>query len=292
MPGDRPHWFQRVIEAAEDRENGAAIIARKAAQAFVLSASENAPESDIRDALRLLTAKQSAMAIVLSLAAELTAALQKGREGVGTIAEAWVCSLLDADLYFRDELSKSAKTIDSPWGFFSNSSTVFSGVEALAGEGLLGRACVAESRPGGEGVEAARKLDQLGWDVVLMPDTRFNDLVREKGIARLILGCDACDDQLFVNKVGSGGLAALARQRSIPVELWTSTHKILARRTLETMFVDGPQGDELAAPGRVVVSQPLFGLGNLADVSYIRTEKGVWNHRELADYVATLTPLE
>jgi translation initiation factor 2B subunit (eIF-2B alpha/beta/delta family) len=293
-PSSKSGWRARIRETARDRERGAAAITLGAARAFAEGSSGGAAVRSLRSALVELAKGHRTMASVLRLVSELHDALQAGGvEELSLLARQWVRDLEEADALFRDHILASPPATDEAWGLFSNSSTVLAGIRALAEKGVTGQVVMAESRPGGEGVEAARRIGELGWQVSLVPDTRFYDMVKERAVDRLVLGCDAADDQVFVNKVGSGALTVLANERMIPVEVWTTTNKLLARSTLEQLFVLGPQADELRSPGaRVNVSQPIFGIGNVAYVSLFRTERGVWGHDHLERYIADLPPLD
>ena len=84
---------------------------------------------------------------------------------------------------------------------------------------------VLESRPGGEGLELARLLARSGLRVEVLGDSAaFTAAERSDVVA---LGADALLSECFVNKAGSGGLAASARLLGRPVAVLADATKAL-----------------------------------------------------------------
>ncbi len=90
---------------------------------------------------------------------------------------------------------------------------------------------IAESRPGGEGIEEAARMDEAGIDVTLVPDA---------GVASLpvfdlvLVGADTilpAGD--VVNKLGTHLLGLLAAARKVPMYVASSADKILADGEVE-----------------------------------------------------------
>jgi len=270
-------WDELVRFAAEDRTKGAIEIARDAAEAFALAESQKAEPGEIKNAVTNLVTRQSAMAPVLRLSAEIKNAIDTGSLKLVTkIAIEWLEKLSDSLHRFEVELIKRfGLSVYKPWVFHSSSSTVISGIKALGAErSIIGDAFVSESRPGSEGVNTAALLSEIGWETVLMPDSVIFDKILNNDIEAVILGCDAFDDTMFVNKSGSGAIASLASSRQIPVELWATTHKILPSDVLKHLDFS-QQGDVKYTGFDGQVEQPLFGFGNMKHISLIRTESGV-----------------
>jgi len=274
---NRQNWKELVRLAAEDRIKGAIEIARDAAEAFALAESQNAEPGEILNAVTNFVTRQSAMAPVLRLSAEIKNAIDTGSLKLVTkVAIEWLEKLSDSLHRFEVELIKSFElSVYKPWVFHSSSSTVSEGIKALAAErSIIGDAYVSESSPGSEGVNTAALLSEIGWETVLMPDSVVFDKILNNDIEVVILGCDAFDDKMFVNKSGSGAIASLASSQQIPVELWATTHKILPSNVLG--HLDFSQQGNVEYPGfDGQVEQPLFGFGNMKHVSLIRTETGV-----------------
>ncbi len=84
---------------------------------------------------------------------------------------------------------------------------------------------VLESRPGGEGLELAKLLARSGLRVEVLGDSAaFTAAERSDTVA---LGADAILDECFINKVGSGALAASARLLGKPVAVLADATKAL-----------------------------------------------------------------
>jgi len=289
----RTPWRARISALAVDREKGAATIARLSAEALAEGAKGGAPAKPLQGALVELIHGQHAMAPVLRLAADLSAELKSGAtKSFLKVAERWVVELSLGAESFQEKLCGSIKSADT-WAFFSFSSTVHEGLEALSKAGVIGNAIVGESRPGGEGALTARRLTSLGWKTRLVPDSRLMDLVQQGVPERMILGCDGADGKRFINKTGSAALAALARKAKVTCELWTTTHKLVPPATLDLLHGGQTQGDDLRPFGEdVSVDQPLFGFGDMSDVNTLRTERGRMRPKDVALFLDSLPALD
>ena len=140
----------------------------------------------------------------------------------------------------RERLSEAARGLEAPRAVvtLSYSSSVEAVLHAWREQGPS--IVVAESRPGGEGVELARRLRAAGLRVRLVPDLAAHLHLGPESI--LLFGADAVGrDGCIINKVGTRLLATAARaleahtlavfepykihpQRrcgEIPIERWT-----------------------------------------------------------------------
>lgn len=286
-------WQRGISEAAADRVHGASYIAAVAAGALVEACRAGAAPEELRRALRELAAGQPVMAPVLRLAGEAWRALEEeGPPAVERVAAGWREALMAAEQRFVEEL-----LADPPppgvWALLSLSSVVNRGFEALEEAGPRGEVWVGESRPGGEGIETVRALAAHGRRCTLMPDAVLFDHLARGEVDRVILGCDALDDHHFVNKSGSAALAALAAERGIPVELWTTTHKFLPPGTALRLPLAARQGGGRAVdlPPGVRYRQPLFAAGTLHDGMVIRCEEGALDRAVVEKRVRGIAPL-
>ncbi len=140
---------------------------------------------------------------------------------------------------------------------------------------------VAESRPGGEGVAAARALAAGGWHVTLVPDTACGVFVSQAHA--VVLGADSVRaDGGIVNKVGSYPLALAAREAHVPVYVLCEALKIASPGfplTLEEMdpheLLPEPVGN--IAPRNVYFDHTPADL-----ITGVITERGLLARAEIA----------
>lgn len=96
---------------------------------------------------------------------------------------------------------------------------------------------VAESRPGGEGVDVAETLAEAGLDVALTTDANVPAAVEDATVC--LFGADAVlPDGTVVNKVGSRSVALAAADADVPCYAVGANDKIATERR-----VDLPDGD-------------------------------------------------
>ena len=133
-------------------------------------------------------------------------------------------------------------------------------------------------------------MNSIGWYAVLVPDSVLFDMVTNGKVESVILGCDACDGEHFVNKSGSGALAALAHDSGTPCEIWTTTHKVLPRDSMKRLdFSHSNFSEEDEGNGNNNRREkPLFGIGKLEHITRVRTERGVLSPDQLLDFVKEL----
>ncbi len=286
-------WQERIEQVARDHTHGASQLTLWAAQALQQAADQRADHEKLRLAVGKLLRSHRSMAPLLRLCLEVLKLLVDDRSNttLDAITSRWVRELQQAESHFHRHLLEDVDAAGH-WAFFSYSSTVLSGVRALAGRGVTGRALVAESRPGGEGRNLAAGLAAKGWRTVLVPDALFMDRVAEGRVEKLILGCDAADDRIFVNKVGSGSLAAAMRRAGGEVEIWATSHKLLPTSGISLLGIEEVQSEEFGSQeDQVAVEAPLFGTGDLKHVNHFRGEWGAWTLREIKHYVYELHQL-
>lgn len=218
-----------------DVVSGAAALARTAAQVTRRAArgiEADEPE-DLREAMAGLAVKildaQPSMAPLVTLTSRTLTALE-GTEDVEAGREA----AIRAARAFSDEAeSGSEKAAAAMEGILegagsvltlSASSTVRRALEFRAGRGGLRVVCL-ESRPANEGRRIARALAEAGAAVTLAVDAAMGSLVPECDL--VLLGADSVGDRGVVNKIGSRGVVALAREWEVPVYVLTDGTKLL-----------------------------------------------------------------
>ncbi len=291
------NWREAFYAAVHDRDHGATRVTYQAADSLSrIPAELRVSRSELQEALLDLAGGQAAMAPVLRFCSDVWYTLQE--EGVSRViqhAKQWRNDLEASQKRFREELVKNPPQVHEGkyWALFSRSSNVLDGLEALNNAGLVvSDLIVGISDPGDEGVNTALKLKKQKLPITLVPDSRLMDLVVQGQVDRIILGCDAFDDVRFVNKTGSGALAALGNAHGIDVELWTTSHKMLTSKGVEWLDLSRYHG--VARDPRmkqVSVDLALFGYGFLEHVTWMRTEEGRLSYRQIQDKIAELPPI-
>jgi ribose 1,5-bisphosphate isomerase len=141
-------------------------------------------------------------------------------------------------------------------------------------------AIVKETRPRKQGHRTARRLDDLGVPVTFVVDSAAHSYLDEAD--HVFVGADTITAEgTVVNKIGTAGLAASARQRDVPVTVAAQTLK-LDPETLSGTRVD----IEHRAPSEVMpderqasfdsltVANPAFDRTPPRNVDAIVTERG------------------
>ena len=156
----------------------------------------------------------------------------------------------------------------------SSSGTVRASLRALAARGPVRVAC-AEGRPRYEGRSLASGLAQDGLAVELFTDAGLSTVVaRADGV---IVGADAIATDWFINKCGTGALAAAATAANVPVIIVAGRDKFMTPALAARLrLVDGSAGEVWQeAPAGVSVRNPYFERVPVDLVSQVITEAGI-----------------
>jgi translation initiation factor 2B subunit (eIF-2B alpha/beta/delta family) len=158
----------------------------------------------------------------------------------------------------------------------SRSRVVERAIRALAEQVEVAVAC-AEARPALEGRELAVSLAKAGIPVTLYSDAGLAAAIRNA--EALLVGADAIGPVSFINKVGTGALAALASVEGVPAYVLAGREKVLpAQAFAELQLRDGPASDVWgAAPEGVAVVNPYFEFIASGLASAFVTDAGVVN---------------
>ncbi|MFC2076386.1 hypothetical protein ACFLT7_04815 [candidate division KSB1 bacterium] len=110
---------------------------------------------------------------------------------------------------------------------YSRSSIVRDLIMELAGADKNKRisVIVPESRPGYEGRRLAVELADAGCEVISIIDGAISAYLGEADL--VLIGADSISPEFAVNKIGSRGLAVLARQDGIPIRIAAETIKFI-----------------------------------------------------------------
>jgi len=157
----------------------------------------------------------------------------------------------------------------------SRSGTVLAAIEAAAPNAVL----VAESRPGGEGVDVAEALASgddsasAAPDVTLTTDAAFPaELVRWEADALLVGADTVLPDGSVRNKVGTSPAAAVATREDVPVLAVTATDKISPDPAVE--YEEWPGESPYDGDAPLAVANPTFDVTPAACVDAVVTERG------------------
>jgi len=282
-----------------DREHGASWLAREAARLLAMLTSE-VPETEARERLALVHATARELAetrpSMAALANTVARIWQAGSVGASSVAgredivqlqqihaeadrltAAWSTAAEQIAGYARPLLRESVFTI-------SRSGTVETALVRLAQEngGPRRRVIVSESRPGGEGIAAAKALSEAGLDVTLVPDAAMGAFVGEA--SAVVLGADSIRaDGSVVNKVGSYPLALVAREAGVPVYVLAETLKI-ATPDFPLVFepLEWPEMPQPPAPG-VELRSVGFELVPAHLITAVVSEAGVLDRAQIEE---------
>ena len=207
-----PRLQEIAAAVAGDAHSGASEMLSKAA-ASVLSLSDEhiaaLPASEWTEfGIRLHMAKPS-IATLFNLANVIMLEAEQGPEGVRGIRGA-VEAMMERERRSVASIAEmAASTIAADWIVTSSySGTVSSVLGSIASRRPL-RVTVAESLPGGEGRQFARKLWDRGIETEIVPDSNVFARMVEAGCA--LTGADSLTPQGLVNKVGTRALVEAAR---------------------------------------------------------------------------------
>jgi translation initiation factor 2B subunit (eIF-2B alpha/beta/delta family) len=273
----------------EDRVHGASWLARQAAGAL---ADASHPEqgsptlerlTSLHAAAQAFARARPSMAAVANTAARIWQAAHnvtvQSPEAHLTTLHAEAERLLAGWQHAAGAIAAYARSILGPTIYtHSRSGTVEQVLLQLAAHGdgteLIERIIVDESRPGGEGVAAARAFAAAGVPVTLVAEGACGLFLAEA--SAVVLGADSVRaDGAVVNKVGSFPLAVTAHALGVPVYVLCETLKIAAPTfplALEQMAPDELLPEPV--PG-ITVRNVYFDRMPTEYVSGVVTEEGI-----------------
>ena len=161
---------------------------------------------------------------------------------------------------------------------YSYSRSVVRAVERAAAMGKDVRVIVLESRPLGEGVEAARHLARSGVPVTLAVDSAARFLMKDA--TRVLLGADAITaDGSVIARTGSALIALAAREARVRVIVVAGTYKLYPE-TVYGLTIEPPSLRGEIVPGElrelgVEGYAPLYETVPAGLVDALATEKGM-----------------
>jgi ribose 1,5-bisphosphate isomerase len=153
-------------------------------------------------------------------------------------------------------------------------------------EGKEFHAIALETRPWRQGLLTARQLHEAGIPASLAVDSAMWHLLREA--QAVFVGSDTIAmNGDVVNKVGTGALSILARERGVPFYVCAETFKVdPASRTGEAVPIEERESVEVVKSGEVpegvLIRNPVFDVTPHRCVTGYVTELGVLRAEELA----------
>jgi len=305
---DRDALQPRVHEVAGDIETMETRGAAKIAAATADALRTQAVESDVETAPALLAELRAAARFLLSTrptAVSLPNACRYVlRRADGGSIEAVRASAVESAVEFRARLETAqadlgqvgANRLRDGDTFMTHchSTDVLACVEAAAADGKELAAIVKETRPRKQGHITARELRELGVDVTLVVDSAARRYLDD--VDHVLVGADAiAADGSVVNKIGTSGLAVVARERGTPIVVAAGTLKLdpatmtgnaveIELRDESEVLTDAQREDI----GDITVANPAFDVTPPRYLDAIVTERGQFPPESIATLMREL----
>lgn len=143
-----------------------------------------------------------------------------------------------------------------------------------------------ETRPLLQGARlTAWELMEAGVDVTLICDNMASSVMKKGWIDAVVVGCDRmAANGDGANKIGTSGLAALAREYGIPFYMFAPVSTIdLRTKTGEDIEIEQRDGEEIyrmwykedMAPAGIKTYNPAFDVTEAKYITAVVTEKGI-----------------
>lgn len=224
-----PDWRAIIAETAADNRSGATAITLRAAEALVaLVQAGDFTREALSAFIPALVAAQPSMAPLFHLANEVLWAVEEAgpvdwRHAARRAAQARAEALRASP----QAIARHAVATISPGSVIlthSASAAVAAALRLGYAQGRVARAICTESRPQGEGQALARDLAASGLPVTFVVDAAAYEVLAQADA--VWIGADALAMAGVVNKIGSAGLAVLAKQRGVPVRVLAGRDKV------------------------------------------------------------------
>jgi len=285
---DAVHETANAVETMEIR--GAAAIADAAAAALATQATES--DAETADALRAeLLAAARLLADTRPTAVSLPNALRYVLRDLPTrTTDSLRETVRSRSEEFRDRLDDAQDTLGRIGAgrlrdgdaimTHCHSTDAMACVEAAVDQGKDLTAVVTETRPRNQGHITARELRDLGVPVTLVVDGAARRYMND--VDHVLVGADSvAADGSVVNKIGTSGLAVIARDRGTPITVAAGTIKLDPATLyggaveIETRDESEVIDDEARAEiGDIAVENPAFDVTPPRYVDAIVTERG------------------
>lgn len=142
-----------------------------------------------------------------------------------------------------------------------------------------------ETRPWRQGLLTARQLAQRGLDASLAVDSAAWTMLKTADL--VLIGADTlAKNGDVINKVGTGGLAVLAKARGVPLHVCAETFKLdRLASTGDDVVIEERETSEVVAPGdlpdAVTIRNPVFDVTDHKLVKSYVTDLGILKAHQL-----------
>lgn len=282
-----------IQEAAEDirsmRVRGAALIGKHAAKALGRFADQwdGRPESLDRAAQALIAARPTAV----SLPNAVRFVARHGKEG-GTpeaLRKAADDFVKRANAALADIGRHGAPLVEDGMTILTicNSQGALAPMFEAARKGRRFSVVALETRPWRQGLLTVAQLAKEGIDASLAVDSAMWTLLQEADL--VLTGADSiARNGDVINKVGTGGLAVLARERGVPLHCCAESFKLDAGAAAGAdVVIEERETTEVVKPGEIPenvrIRNPVFDVTPHACVKSYVTEAGVLSRDAMVD---------
>jgi translation initiation factor eIF-2B subunit delta len=281
-----------IAELAQDRESGAAELAKKAAVALAALADEGQATdaaSFLREVVetgRKLILAQPSMAPLFNLVNTVLygldgiSQLTEARRGLKALAEGFADELEGRGETIAVEAAQVLSDGDTVLTH-SRSSTVVRALARAKAGGVEFQVVCTESRPLYEGRALADELSRLGVPIVLVVDAAVGQMMQHAHL--VVVGADGVSSAGLVNKTGTYLVALAARARGVPFYSLCGTEKLLPEGYPFFAIEDQASGEVWPDhPEGVRVLNRYFEVTPIELLTGLVTEKGLLGPREVA----------
>lgn len=287
-----------IAQAADDiramRVRGAAKIGRYAADALgAYAARWDGEASSLRAMADILVAARptavslpNAVDFVVRRAAQTTGGLEARRDALAAIARD-----------FETRAEQALKAIGEhgaplvPEGgtvlTICNSQGALAPLFAAKEAGRAFQVIALETRPWRQGILTVTQLAERGITASLAVDSAAYTMLKEVDV--VLTGADAiARNGDVVNKVGTGALAVLAKDRGVPLHVCAETFKLDRRaKAGEDVVIEEREATEIVAPGEIpesiAVRNPVFDVTDHRLVKSYVTDLGLLKAHQIVD---------
>jgi translation initiation factor eIF-2B subunit delta len=282
-----PSVTEILKEIRSDNLSGASQLAEKTARFlldFLRDSSEEELLLQIRTLSRALVDTQPSMAPIVNLVDHLFQAT-KGLDDSPEIKEKGILAIEG----FLEGLTHGAERIIThalpllrgkrTLLTHSYSATVLRVLECAKAVEVI----CTEARPLFEGTRTAKELGKRGINVRLVVDFAAFSLVRECDL--VIVGADAITPGGIVNKIGTYGLALVAKEEGVPFYVLAGKEKYLPSPFSYALRIDKQDPKEVIEEAIIngVVENFYFDLTPLNLISGVVTQDGVMSGQEVQE---------
>jgi translation initiation factor 2B subunit (eIF-2B alpha/beta/delta family) len=280
-----------IIELARDNVSGASDLVRKAVDIFVAMADDYKGNMDLYfetlvDIGKKVMMAQPSMAPMFNCVNDLLVTLDEvAKSLLREFTKNWGKAYLEELGKARSWVIKNGTKIIAPGDTlmtYSHSSAVLGLLEECQGKNI--EVYVSEGRPINEGVSLAQTLGRRGIQTTLVVDAALPMYM--KRVDKVIVGADAITEKGVVNKIGTRGLAMVAKTENVPFYIAAERNKFVLSGFFTPKFTEhSPLEITHMRMKNVKVRNIYFDETPLDLVTGVITEEGVKTPDETMSYL-------